>query len=108
MGILWLKKRLSIQQKEVIEGLIDLAILYVQKTMPFGDPAEKLRQAVDAFVALAQRYNITLDSEHIVYLIEARLKVLKDELKDTWYGEDAAVQSTRNVYTHHVYVIDKE
>lgn len=80
----WVKAKLTKEQQELLEQLAAVAVLYVQQTAPNATDKYKLNAALEAVENLLKERGLTVDKDAMVAIIEAQVKILKNELALEW------------------------
>ena len=85
IGITWMKKNTTIQQRNLIEAVVAEGVKYAQQQ--YGDkPGEvRLQEALKAIVLELEKVGIkNIDQEQLNVHVHAVLKELKKEFGDQW------------------------
>lgn len=79
-----LNKRLTPQDKKLLESLARAAVLYVQQTKAGEEADVKLALAVNNLVLLASEAGLEVNIPEMKVIIESQLKLLKKEFGEAW------------------------
>ena len=87
IGIGWMRKNTSKQQRELIEGIVAEGVKYAQQSYAAEAGAERLVQAKRAVLQELDKVGIKITEEQLNVKIHAVLKELKKEFGDQWKEE---------------------
>ena len=87
IGINWMRKNTSKQQRELIESIVIEGVKYAQQSHAGKVGAERLEEAKKAVLRELDKAGIKITAEQLDVKIHAVLKELKKEFGEQWKEE---------------------
>lgn len=92
IGINWMRKNTTLQQRRLMEVIVAEGIKYAQETYGHLPGNVRFEKASEAIVAELDKFGIKMTTEQLQVHIQAILKELKKEFGEQWKEQENFIE----------------